>query len=251
MTEELKGLERLLDEIPAAKKGMERAAVVEEAKQAVAGANATKRSFKMEIRLVADAAQRRKYESRLSQLDARLKGYHADVKAAASELARGELFVSESGGGVEQHAADGVQAGDTMLKEAHGLQDKTQDSLARTKAMVAESKEVGVATLEELQRQREVLTNIDAEADRIDDNLARAEKLLKQFGRRMASDHFIQCFTLINVLLLLGVILYAILKGKTLRGQENVPFDPASTEAFAASEAAAANDDNNRFFLRG
>ena len=126
---------------------------------------------------------------------------------------------------------DGVQAGDAMLKDMNGIQDKTQDSLARTKTMVAESKEVGVATLEELNRQREVIGNIDSEIDRIDDSLARAEALLKQFGKRMASDHFIQCFALVNCLLLLGVVLYAILKDGGLNGDDNVPLDPTGGSA--------------------
>lgn len=233
---------------------MDQAAAVQEAKQAVSGANSTKRSFKMEIRLVSDAQSRRKYESRLQQLDQKLKGLNADVKAVESETARGELFLSSNGGERSEQPGDGVAAGNQMLQEAHGLQDKTQDSLSRTKQMVAESKEVGVATLEELQRQREVLTSIEQETDRLDDNLARAEKLLKQFGRRMASDHFIQCFTMINVLLLLGVIVYAILKGKNLRGEEAVPFDPAAEVTFEQAGATmntAATNTANRLFLRG
>lgn len=98
----------------------------------------------------------------------------------------------------------GQKAGDNMLKEAIDLQNKTQDSLGNTKAMIAASKEVGMSTLEELERQRDVLSNIEKEIDRVDDNLARAEALMKQFGKRMASDKFIQCFAVLNCLLLLG-----------------------------------------------
>jgi hypothetical protein len=87
--------------------------------------------------------------------------------------------------------------------------------------LIASSKEVGASTLEELERQRGVLTNIESETDRIDDNLARAEALLKQFGKRMASDSFIQCFAVINCLLLLGVILYAIIKKGGLSGSDD------------------------------
>ena len=66
---------------------------------------------------------------------------------------------------------DAVRAGDDLLNKAAGLQDKTQESLDYTKNMVAESKEVGVSTLAELHRQREVIERIDFEADRINDNL--------------------------------------------------------------------------------
>jgi hypothetical protein len=86
------------------------------------------------------------------------------------------LFVS-SGGAGEDGEVDPTKAGSNMLNQASALQDKTQDSLANTKNMIAASKEVGVSTLEELQRQREVIQNIENEADRMDDNLARAEAL--------------------------------------------------------------------------
>lgn len=228
MTEELKAIGQLLDTIPA-KAGMKKAAAIEEAKDKVRGAESTKRSFKMEIRLIQDAQQRRKFESRLQQLDQNLKGYKADAKALESETQRGELFIQGEDGKstTAMDEKDGVAAGSKMLNEAANLQDKTQDSLSATKTMIADSKEVGVATLEELERQREVLTNIERETDRIDDNLARAEALLKQFGKRMASDHFIQCFTVINVLLLCGVILYAVLSGKKIGGDDTAqPIDP-------------------------
>merc|ERR1712029_932718 len=108
------------------------------------------------------------------------------------------------------------------------LQDKTQDALGNTRNMIAASKEVGVATLEELQRQREVIQNIDKEADRMGDNLARAEALVKQFGKRMASDRFIQCFSLLNCLLLVGVVIWAILRNRAgeLFGQPDAPANP-------------------------
>jgi SNARE protein len=138
----------------------------------------------------------------------------ADLRALQADQNRGELFVNSGGaGGDLEGGQDPTKAGNNMLKEASALQDKTQDSLSNTKNMIAASKEVGVATLEELQRQREVIQNIEKETDRMDDNLARAEALMKQFGKRMASDKFIQCFAVLNCLLLLGVILYVVLKG--------------------------------------
>jgi SNARE protein len=116
---------------------------------------------------------------------------------------------------------DGQKAGDQMLGEAGRIQDKTQESLDYTKQLVAESKDVGLSSLEELKRQRETLNRIDQEADRIDTALDVAEKLVKNFGKRMASDKFIQCFSVLNVLLLVGVILYVVLSGKSLGGADS------------------------------
>lgn len=224
---ELEGIKELLDKIPDLRDSpMERAAALERTKARIRSAAGTKRSFKMETRLVQDVQLRRKFESRLNSLDQQLKTLTADTKALESETARGELFVEVdqdgfNGGGNGGNGMDGQKAGDNMLKEASNLQDKTQDSLGNTLQLIASSKEVGASTLEELERQRGVLTNIESETDRIDDNLARAEALLKQFGKRMASDSFIQCFAVINCLLLLGVVLYAIIKKGGLTGSDD------------------------------
>ena len=224
LTEEIEGIEGLLDRTPDLK-GMEKSAAIDRVKSRLRSAAGTKRSFKMEIRLIQDMQVRRQYEGRLQQLDQKLKILQQDCKAIEAESARGELFVQADtegdGGGAGGGEMDGVKAGDNMLKEASALQDKTQDSLANTKNMIAESKEVGVSTLEELERQRDVIGSIERETDRIDDNLARAEALLKQFGKRMATDNLIQCFAVVNCLLLVGVVLYAIIKKGGITGSDD------------------------------
>jgi len=224
LVEEIDAIKSMIDRIPSIRDPMEKSSSIDRCKARVRGAAGTKRSFKMEIRLVQDVNMRKKFESRLAGLDQQLKALQADLKALESEMQRGELFVQ---GDVEQggDGMDAVKAGDNMLKEASVLQDKTQDSLSNTKNMIAASKEVGLSTLEELERQRGVIENIERETDRIDDNLARAEVLLKQFGKRMASDHFIQCFAIINCLLLIGVIIVAIVNKGALGG-ESTPTQP-------------------------
>mmetsp|Transcript_19208 Transcript_19208/g.40048 ORF Transcript_19208/g.40048 Transcript_19208/m.40048 type:complete len:91 (-) Transcript_19208:86-358(-) len=63
--------------------------------------------------------------------------------------------------------------------------------------------------------QRDQIKDITEEVMQIEDNLSRADKLIKTFGRRMATDKFIQCFTCVNVLLLVGVIVYAVVSKDT------------------------------------
>jgi len=207
LTEEITSIQQVLDSVPSLSDPVERASALEEAEGRLKGAQGTKRSFKMETRLVQDVKQRRKLEKRLAKLDQQLKALKADLKALQAEENRGQLFVGGRAG-QDGDEEDATRAGTNMLNEAKALQDKTQDSLANTKNLIAQSKEVGVSTLEELQRQREVIENIDKEADRMDDNLARSQALLKQFGKRMATDKFIQCFAVINCLLFLGVVVY-------------------------------------------
>ena len=217
----------MLDSIPSLHDALERASALEQADDRLRSAQGTKRSFKMEIRLVQDVKERRRLEQRLQKMEQEVRTLQADLKALQAEENRGELFVSGGGGGTGFDGdQDPVRAGSNMLAEASVLQDKTQDSLTNTRNLIAQSKEVGVSTLEELQRQREVIQNIEKEADRMDDNLARAEALIKQFGKRMASDKFIQCFAVLNCLLLLGVVLYAVISKGNLGPQDTAPKDP-------------------------
>lgn len=229
LVDEMDQIRSLLDSVQSLSDPIERATALEEADDKMRSATGMKRSFKMEIRLIQDQNLRSKYNKRFKKLDQEIRTLKADLKALQAEENRGELFVGTGGG--DRDGSDGMDptmAGSHMLNEAKGLQDKTQDSLIKTKNMIAQSKEVGVSTLEELQRQREVINNIDKEADRMGDNLARAEALVKNFSKRMASDRFIQCFALLNCLLFCGVVIYAIIKNKggTLFGEEPAPTDP-------------------------
>ena len=215
LTSEIESIQQLMEECDNMDEEDKLAQIADMEKE-LRKAQGTKRSLKMETRLVADVGQRRQYENRLSRLDEELTHLAADVRALKQEVQRSSLM-----NGAEQeemNEEDYQKSGDDMLNKASVLQDKTQSSLDYTKSLVAESKEVGTATLTELARQREVIESINFEADRINDNLNRAEKLIKAFGKRMASDKFIQCFAVINVLLLVGVILYAVFGNGSLPG---------------------------------
>lgn len=237
LVEEVGHIQSILDGVQSLSDPVERASALEEADSTLRSATGTKRSFKMEIRLVQDQDLRNKYSKRLKKLENELRTLKADLKALQAEEHRGELFVSGGAGGTDGNGEmNPTMAGTNMMNEASALQDKTQDALGNTKNMIAASKEVGVATLEELQRQREVIGKIDQEADRMGDNLARAEALVKQFGKRMAGDKFIQCFALLNCVLFVSVVLWAIFKGK-------------AGEIFADADAPA-NPVGNRM-LRG
>jgi len=229
LVEEVGQIRSILDGVQNLSDPVERASALEEADSTLRSATGTKRSFKMEIRLVQDQDLRNKYTKRLKKLENELRTLKADLKALQAEEQRGELFVSGGDGGPNGNGEmDPTMAGTNMLNEAAALQGKTQESLTKTRNMIAQSKEVGVSTLEELQRQREVIGNIDKEADRMGDNLARAEALVKQFGKRMAGDKFIQCFAMLNCLLFCGVVIWAIVKrrGGSLFGDPESPTNP-------------------------
>ncbi len=179
---------------------------------------------------MSDPKQRRAYENKLTRLTEELGTLANDLRALKGGVQRDQLFVGASrGGGVgSTDGMSGEEAGDVMLSDMNEIQDKTKSSLENTKTMVAASKQVGEATMEELLRQREQIRTIDEEAMRIDDNLNRADKLIKTFGKRMATDRFIQCFACVNILLLCGVVGYFVFKNSTKEEGDNgnVPANP-------------------------
>jgi Snare region anchored in the vesicle membrane C-terminus len=220
-----------MDQIPAINDRNDKAAALAQADKKLKAANKTKKTLKMEVRLVTDSQARRTYESRISRLGDDLNNLKADLAALKQDISRESILGKGGDDDFSPTEEDGQKAGDQMLGEARRLQDKTQESLDYTKQLVEETKEVGLSSLEELKRQRETLNRIDAEADRIDSALDVADKMVKAFGKRMASDKFIQCFSLLNVLLLVGVIAYIFLSGKSLGGNTSSPESPVQTAA--------------------
>lgn len=235
LTKEIDEIHALMDEIPAITDREDKASAIRHAESKLRNANKTKKTLKMETRLVTETQTRRTYETRIGRLGEDLNHLKADLSALKQDFQRESIMSRGDDDGFLPTEEDGQKAGDQMLGEAGRIQDKTQESLDYTKQLVAESKDVGLSSLEELKRQRETLNRIDQEADRIDTALDVAEKLVKNFGKRMASDKFIQCFSVLNVLLLVGVILYVVLSGKSLGGADSGapqnPIVPAPTPA--------------------
>ncbi|GMH76386.1 hypothetical protein TrRE_jg6240, partial [Triparma retinervis] len=106
------------------------------------------KSFKMETRLIKDGIVRRSFEQKYDDYDARIKTLTSEAKWAKTSGNKRELF---GGAASSSHTAE--EEGDAMLNRADALQDKTEESLQHTRQMVDATKDVAVATLEELHRQ--------------------------------------------------------------------------------------------------
>ena len=227
LNEEVQSIQQLISQAERGDK-MQKASSLDRAEKKLRAATGTKKSYKMETRLVSDPKQKQMYENKLQRLSEDLARCANDIKAMKGGMQRGELFVGARGQSqnMDGGGMSGVEAGDMMIDEMHNIQNKTKDSLANTKNMVAASKEVGEATMTELLQQREQIRNIDNDAMRMEDNLQRADKLIKAFGKRMATDKLIQCFACINILLLAGVIAYVVIKDRVKSEDTGAPANP-------------------------
>lgn len=209
LTSEIEAIRSILLSVPHTDDDLERKSVIDQAEKRLKSAAGSKRSFKMEIRIL-DPSARKTYEGELMNHEQNLAELTADLKAFRAENSRNQLFVGAHSDADRESLQN---SGDKMLSDANRLQDKTAESLANTQNLIADSKMVGMQTMEDLERQRNTLGDIDNDVMRLEDNLNRADKLIKSFGKRMATDKVIQCFACTNVLLVVGVIAYYIYDG--------------------------------------
>eukprot|EP00581_Thalassiosira_minuscula_P024869 CAMPEP_0184418498 /NCGR_PEP_ID=MMETSP0738-20130409/28589_1 /TAXON_ID=385413 /ORGANISM="Thalassiosira miniscula, Strain CCMP1093" /LENGTH=201 /DNA_ID=CAMNT_0026778637 /DNA_START=128 /DNA_END=730 /DNA_ORIENTATION=- len=153
-------------------------------------AECKKRSYRMETLIVSDTKQRRGYENKLSQLTEELESCANDLQELKRGMQWKELFVGASDGNKYNEMSGEIlaeDAGNMMLRNMNVIQDNTKSSIQNIKNIVAASKEVTEVTTVELSRQGEQLQIIDEEIMRVEDHLSRSEKLIKTFGKKMAS----------------------------------------------------------------
>ena len=181
---------------------------------------------------MSDAEERSSYNKELSSYQQTLSQLTTEIQGFKSEESRNQLFLgSNTNGFGAPENADPTQAGDALLDGADNIQDKTQQALANTTTMIAESKATGMVTLEELGRQRQQIDNVDQDVNRLEDNLNTADKLIKTFGKRMATDKLIQAFACLNIVLVVGVVIYLIVKGGMPGNEEIPPENPNDVES--------------------
>lgn len=176
-----------------------------------------KKFYGLELRLVKDRAQRSFYDDLGKEYDKRVLVATQTAASYQEKLKKKELFgnsdSSANATGKNQYDTEGKN-NDELLSGANKIQDMTFESLARTRNLIEASKEVGTSTLEELSRQRDQIKDIDQEVTNIDNRLTRAEKLVINFTRRMASDRLIQLCSAINIVIMIALCLYVGITGK-------------------------------------
>lgn len=200
---------------------------ISQAEKKIRNAKGNCRSLKAEIRIVADPNESHQYKKELSSFEQTLAQLTTDIQSLKQREKRNALFLdANTDGNVSPDNNDPFKSGDKLLDGADKIQDKTQQSLFNTANMIAESKQTGMMTLEELERQRNQLDNTGQNINRMEDNLKTSDKLIKTFGKRMATDKLIQAFTCLNILLIVGVVIYSVVKGGLPGNTENVPESP-------------------------
>eukprot|EP00298_Acanthocystis_sp_HF-20_P004970 c15269_g1_i1.p1 GENE.c15269_g1_i1~~c15269_g1_i1.p1 ORF type:complete len:227 (+),score=85.45 c15269_g1_i1:33-713(+) len=157
-----------------------------------------------------DLATRRQVQAEIKNLHSHLKRMQADITSLSDRsnlLGAKELETWKVERGGQQQSQ---QSTSELLKSAHSAQDESFESLERSKRIVEETEQVGIATTTQLGAQREQLINVSKNLDEVEDQLKRADQLIRSFGRRMATDKLILCFLFLIVTGVIFIIGYKI-----------------------------------------
>jgi len=152
-------------------------------------------SYKVELREIS-RVEAKPYEDKF-------KGHEKDVESLTAEFnAAKELSDSKRN-------VDEMTTGQ-MIMVAKEVQMESLQSVDRSKRIVEDTINVATETAQTLKSQTEQLERIDKQVDVVDSNLKKAEKQLRVFMRRMATDKLIMSFVCLVVLGILAVIVIAI-----------------------------------------
>ncbi|KAE9023718.1 hypothetical protein PR003_g11629 [Phytophthora rubi] len=138
---------------------------------------------------------------------ARVEELSSEFRWAKAEQERNGLFGDRAAASAGARVTNGL-GNKELLDKTVDIQSKTEQSLMSTAKMVEQSKEVAAATAEVLRGQREHIVEITDAVMGIEDSLQRADRLIRSFARRMATDRVILLFTFLVIVGIAGIVGY-------------------------------------------
>jgi len=107
-----------------------------------------------------------------------------------------------------------------VLAQGAAIQEDDIGRLKKVQQTIAQTTEVGTATLAKQQEQRDQIVRIDQGVDQVSSNIKLANKHLRVFVRRMATDKIIMGFLFLIFAGVIFIIVYSIIKPSA---KTNVP----------------------------
>lgn len=173
---------------------------IQECEAAADRLNNLKRTFKLELRQLPKGEQGT-YQEKLAGYEKELMQLRQEIKWAKTEDQKSSLMASSSrkkGG----ESGENVTR-DEMLTGALEVQGKTKNVAARILKEIEDTKRVGGAIVEDLDAQTKTIKDVTDSVNKMEDDMVRANLLLRTFIRRMMTDKLIMVFAL---LIFFGVV---------------------------------------------
>ncbi|CEM11002.1 unnamed protein product [Vitrella brassicaformis CCMP3155] len=176
-------------------------------------------AYQLEMRSLApeDARQHK------ANLDERMRDFKMllnQLEWKKNELDREQLTGGAVDVGEEVIDVDQMNA-QQIIDTGDRVQDKTQQSLDRTKRMIGDAEQVGQQVVQRLDQQTDQMARIHDQMHDIENNLTRAKATMRTIARNAVSDRCIQMLCgLICLTIVIMIVLAALGKDG---GQLNVP----------------------------
>ncbi|KAJ3191486.1 hypothetical protein HK101_007668 [Irineochytrium annulatum] len=197
MLDLLDGIRHVLDNEISKMKGQERIEKCSYLRNRLARAKQVHRSILVEIRdLPAEKAP---------DWETKAKDYETTIGKLLQDVDWAET--TAKGDEVKRKPVEELTAKETT-QMAMQVQEQTLQSTSRAKQIVEETIQIGAAVNEELKKQGEQIHAIAEGVEQVESNLTRADKQLRVFMRRMATD---KIFLLFIFLIVLGIIIALVL----------------------------------------
>lgn len=113
-----------------------------------------------------------------------------------------------------------------LVDEGKAVQQESKASTNRAKQVLQTTIQIGQDTSEALKKQTEQLENVDKTMDLLESNLKRADKQIRIFLRRMATDKVIMGLMLLIVLGIVGAIVAYYTQKAVNHQTSSGPFNP-------------------------
>ncbi|KAL1830001.1 hypothetical protein DCAR_0209400 [Daucus carota subsp. sativus] len=159
-----------------------------------------------------DAGTNKMLNERKQSMVKELNKFVAQKKQYASSLEnkRADLFERPDNSPTENNGLlASAMSNQELVDHGHKMMDETDQSIERSKQVIAETVEVGTETAATLKAQTEQMSRIVNELDSINFSIKKASKLVKEIGRQFATD---RCIVFMLFLIVLGVIAILIVK---------------------------------------
>lgn len=99
-----------------------------------------------------------------------------------------------------------------MMRHGLDVQDKSKESLERTRRVVAETKDIGIDTVAKLESNTHQIETMYDNLTAIDSTLARSTKVIKRMARKMATDKVIWVFAFLVFVAIIFIIVWSKVK---------------------------------------
>ncbi|KAI9091827.1 hypothetical protein DFS34DRAFT_653284 [Phlyctochytrium arcticum] len=208
LTEVLEQVEGVLEREIGKMRGQERLEKCAYLKNRIARAKKVHRSIIVEIReLPPGSGVAAEWENKQKTYLNRINKLQQDIEWAETSAERDDMKRKAN---VEEMTAKEI------TQTAIVIQEQTQQSTTRAKRMVEETMEMGLAVRDEVQKQGQQMSKIQEDLATVESNLTRAEKQVRVFLRRMATDKIFIVFIMLIVILVVVAIVLFVLKQKNI-----------------------------------